>query len=92
MSGEVGHPRRIVMKSIVLASGALALVTLTHAGTAQAQRYTNYPYCAVYGLRTESCAFNTMQQCLMTVSGRGGFCQPNAFYEPPRAPRRRARG
>ena len=72
------------MKTVALAASALAVATLSQIGPAQAQRYTNYPYCAVYGLRTVSCAFNTWQQCMMSVSGRGGFCERNAEYQPPR--------
>jgi hypothetical protein len=70
------------MKTFVLAFAFAALI-LTSFGTAQAQRYTNYPVCAVYGFRTESCAFNTMAQCYATVSGRGGWCEPNTAYIPP---------
>jgi hypothetical protein len=57
---------------------------------AQAQYYTNYPYCAYYSFRTVSCAFNTWQQCMATVSGRGGSCRYNVGYQPPaNAPARR---
>jgi len=57
--------------------------------TAQAQMYPQYPFCAVYSLRTVSCGFNTMAQCLATVSGRGGYCEPNPVYQPPAKPTRR---
>jgi len=59
---------------------------------ASAQRYTNYPVCAVYGsIRNEvvSCAFNNFAQCRMSVSGRGGYCTANPDYRPPRARHRR---
>jgi len=69
---------------------ATLTVILAGIGGAEAQRL-NYPYCAVYGFRTESCAFNTMAQCLMTVSGRGGFCQANAWYVPPAKAKSRKR-
>ncbi len=66
---------------------AAAFAVLMFAGTdsAVAQRYTNYPYCAVYGGRgapDQSCAFNTMAQCQMSVSGRGGYCLRNVDYQP----------
>ena len=61
------------------------------AGTASAQSYTNYPFCAEYGLMTRSCAFNTFQQCLATVSGRNGFCRANPDYRPPARSSRRSR-
>jgi hypothetical protein len=69
------------MKTIAMMVSALTL-TCAGIGSAEAQRL-NYPYCAVYSSRTMSCAFNTMQQCLMTVRGVGGFCEANAWYQPP---------
>jgi len=50
-----------------------------------AQPATAYPYkwCAVYSGRDGStnCYFITLEQCRATVSGAGGFCQPNGFYD-----------
>jgi hypothetical protein len=40
----------------------------------------NYPWCA-YGDGT-NCGFVTFQQCLWTVSGRGGICMRNTQYIP----------
>jgi len=47
----------------------------------------NYPWCAHLGTGFEStnCGFTTFQQCMDTVSGIGGFCQPN--YQLPSGPR-----
>ena len=70
-----------------MAALALAAVVAT---PAQAQRYTNYPVCAVYGgfgSSTVSCAFNNFAQCQMSVSGRGGYCEANADYRPARSKR-----
>ena len=59
-----------------------------------------YKWCAQYGLRSDlgtNCGFVTYEQCRATISGVGGTCQPNPFYdgkpfdtgsEPRRAPRR----
>ena len=56
-----------------------------------------YPWCAQYngmGGGGRNCGFSTIEQCMATVSGIGGFCEPNLFYtgatERPakRAPRR----
>ncbi|MGZ3409579.1 MAG: DUF3551 domain-containing protein [Xanthobacteraceae bacterium] len=69
-------------RMIAIAAAGLTLL-LASPETAEAQRYTNYPVCAVYGFRTVSCAFNTMAQCYATVSGRGGFCELNDAYQPP---------
>jgi hypothetical protein len=49
----------------------------------------NYPWCAHLGTGFEStnCGFTTFQQCMDTVSGIGGFCQPNTDYQLPSGPR-----
>jgi hypothetical protein len=76
--------RRIAVVKISIAA-AFAVLMLAGADSAMAQRYTNYPFCAVYGGRDsspESCAFNTMSQCQMSVSGRGGYCLRNVDYRP----------
>lgn len=73
------------MKKLILIAGVLPL--LPFVGTAHAQRYTQYPVCAVYGgfgSRTVSCAFNNFAQCQMSVSGRGGYCEANPDYRPAR--------
>jgi Protein of unknown function (DUF3551) len=47
--------------------------------------YDPYPWCAVYsgrGSGASNCGFRTWDQCMATVSGIGGFCQPNQFYNP----------
>jgi hypothetical protein len=73
----------VVMKLIAVALTAFTL-GLVSFETAQAQRYTNYRVCAVYNdARTASCAFNTMEQCYASVSGRGGWCEANVDYQSP---------
>jgi hypothetical protein len=77
------------MLSGISIAGAAAAFAISFAAIspAQAQRYTNYPVCAVYGgfaNRVVSCAFNNFAQCQMSVSGRGGFCEPNPDYVPAR--------
>ena len=50
--------------------------------------YDPYPWCAVYGGRGgggTNCGFLTIEQCRATVSGIGGFCEPNQFYNPRQA-------
>src|ERR1035441_676313 len=41
-----------------------------------------YKWCAVYnvGDAAYNCGFVTIEQCRATVSGIGGFCEPNQFY------------
>jgi len=56
--------------------------TFGFATGASAQIY--YPWCANYGSPGGSnCGFSTHEQCMATVSGTGGFCDPNPFYTPP---------
>jgi hypothetical protein len=54
----------------------------------------NLPWCAYLSdVQVYSCAFTSIQQCLDTVRGIGGFCRPNFRYAvyPPDAEPRRAR-
>src|SRR5262245_22152057 len=37
------------------------------------------------GLAATNCGFLTLEQCRATVSGIGGFCVPNQFYNPQRS-------
>ena len=54
-------------------------------GTGSSAQAQNYPWCAHYGTGFDgvNCGFTTFQQCMDTVSGIGGFCQPNTQYPPP---------
>jgi len=53
----------------------------------------DYPWCAFYTgpFSATNCGFDTYQQCLATVSGIGGYCQPNTMYVPPPGRQRRSR-
>jgi hypothetical protein len=53
-----------------------------------------YKWCAVYdtGDASANCGFVTIEQCRATVSGIGGFCEPNQFYTgPDKTPAKRSR-
>jgi hypothetical protein len=53
-----------------------------------------YKWCAVYGngFGGSNCGFVTIEQCRATVSGIGGFCEPNQFYTgPDKTPAKRSR-
>ena len=52
-----------------------------------------YPWCAQYGRDGgRNCGFLTIEQCMTTVSGIGGFCERNGFYTgPAERPAKRAR-
>ena len=47
-----------------------------------------YPWCADYGgggkggYGASSCGFVSFHQCLATLSGNGGTCSPNPWYQP----------
>jgi len=61
--------------------GGLAGWLICGAGPANADATK---WCAVYsGTGGTNCGFYTIEQCRATVSGIGGFCQPNQFYTGP---------
>jgi len=74
--------RIIVLATLVLSTEALAQ------SPARPYPFPHDPYrwCAVYGGRGggggTNCGFLTIEQCRATVSGIGGFCEPNQFYNP----------
>jgi hypothetical protein len=51
--------------------------------------YDPYPWCAEYwdgrGGGGTDCGFLTIEQCRASVSGVGGSCEPNQFYNPHRS-------
>ena len=65
----------------------LALLTMfmmAVAGAGQTAKADPYRWCAVYGLSGDggtNCYFVTIEQCRAAVSGVGGFCEPNQFYD-----------
>jgi hypothetical protein len=72
-----------MMAALVLAVPAV----LTQApARAYEMPYDPYPWCANYAAGTggggTNCGFLTIEQCRATVSGIGGFCEPNQFYNP----------
>ena len=81
-----------------------AFVMLALASAADSARADPYRWCAEYsggdfGAGSTSCYFWTWEQCMAAVSGVGGFCRVNPFFDgkpvvtpedgPARAPRRR---
>ena len=78
------------MQKSVLAFFILAAIASISATPARAE--IEYPWCAQYGGRCgggRNCGFSTIEQCRATVSGIGGFCEPNLFY--PGSPSRTSR-
>ncbi len=76
------------MRLTRFAALAVALPFLTAApALAYEKPYDPYPWCAVYSGSAggaSNCGFLTIEQCRATVSGIGGFCEPNQFYNPGR--------
>ena len=61
----------------------ILLAALT-GGTIDTARADPYPWCAVMGMSSElgtNCYYMTLQQCQASVSGIGGFCTHNNFYD-----------
>lgn len=79
--------RRLLAATFI---AAVTVVLLPTAGSADP-----YKWCAVYGGDmggASNCGFVTIEQCRATVSGIGGFCEPNPFYTgPAERPAKRAR-
>ncbi len=60
---------------------AMLVATLSIATPAQAQ---NYPWCAnLHDGAGTNCGFSTVEQCMATVTGSGGYCDRNNLYKPP---------
>jgi hypothetical protein len=79
------------MRTIYAAAFAFGLVA-AGGGTANAQQaHIEYPWCAIYGgdFGGSNCGFSTIGQCMATVSGIGGSCEPNQFYHAQQMPVRK---
>jgi hypothetical protein len=73
------------MRFIAAALAALAFVAVVEAQTSSAQSAIVYPWCLDHGSSEgyfTTCAFNTIDQCMQTGSGDGGFCYRNPAYRP----------
>jgi hypothetical protein len=69
-----------------LGFAGVMLMVLTGTGTpVQAQ---NYPWCVVSSAYEggQNCGFSTLDQCMATRLGIGGFCVQNTQYRPPIGP------
>ena len=78
---------------------ALALIAFaTLATQAASPAYANqYRWCVLFSGAQgggENCGFVTLDQCMATRAGMGGYCVPNPFYTGPESraePRKRPR-
>jgi hypothetical protein len=79
----------------------LVAITFTALSLSTIGARADGPWCAFYGtgFSGRNCGFYSFEQCRASVSGIGGFCQPNTFsygsaasaYGAVREPRRRYR-
>src|SRR5262245_30810886 len=69
-------PEEVFMRKLMLAAGLMLL-------GATAAQADPYKWCAQYGGRSgaTNCYFMTFQQCQAAISGIGGFCRRNNFYD-----------
>ena len=61
----------------------VAVIASLPALSTPAQAAIEYPWCAQYSGDEgggRNCGFSTLEQCRATISGIGGFCEPNLFY------------
>ncbi len=68
----------------LLGLAALTAAVCLEAAPASAQGgYRLYPWCAYYSTRggATNCYFSTYEQCRLAVSGVGGYCAVNTWYE-----------
>jgi hypothetical protein len=73
------------MRFTVLGAIVLSSLLLPETVRAYDLPYDPYPWCANYGgdaSGSSNCGFLTLEQCRATVSGIGGFCAHNQFYNP----------
>ena len=61
------------------------IVLVSLAALARPAAAIEYPWCAQYsgedGGGGRNCGFSTREQCMATVSGIGGGCERNLFYQ-----------
>src|ERR1700730_17107 len=88
--GELDLPEEAFMRAIRLVAISFAALFLSALGAR-----ADGTWCAHYGsgFSGTNCGFYSFEQCRVTVSGIGGFCQPNTFtaYGSAREPQRRYR-
>ena len=77
--------RENAMRAALFAVAALTAALNAAPASAQQGGYPLYPWCAYYGGTGRgggtNCYFSTWQQCQLAISGNGGMCANNPFYE-----------
>jgi len=92
MTAPASHVDKRLVATVAIGLAVVLAGVFAAPETARAQ-YA--PWCAQYGAQTGSydCSYYTFEQCMATVRGVGGFCNPNprAPYVDPRPRRQRDR-
>ena len=70
-----------------ISTAMLIVAALTASFTGSSARAEiEYPWCAIYKVDVgTNCGFVSLEQCLATIQGIGGFCYPNSAYPGPSA-------
>jgi Protein of unknown function (DUF3551) len=72
---------------VLQAAGLIVAIVLAFADVRPVAAMVIYPWCANYGgggrgYGASNCGFVSFQQCLATLWGNGGTCNPNPWYLP----------
>ena len=67
---------------LIVGTLATLLAAVAIDGTQHSTQADPYRWCAMYSARgATNCYFVSLDQCRAALSGMGGFCQPNNFYD-----------
>jgi hypothetical protein len=67
---------------LFIAIAATLIVASAVDGARSPAQADPYRWCAQYsGRGATNCGFVTLEQCQWALSGNGGFCVPNTFYD-----------
>jgi hypothetical protein len=64
---------------------AIVLAGLAFLSTTSGASAKNYQYCELDFSGMRDCRFETMEQCVAMISGRGGSCMRDPYLSEPRA-------
>lgn len=77
--------REVTMREPTMCSAFAAVLILIAGAAMQPAHADPYKWCADYGSGGEdggtNCYFMTLDQCRAAISGNGGACRPNNFYD-----------
>jgi uncharacterized protein DUF3551 len=72
------------LKLVLFGAVTLAAIASLPIFSTPARAEIEYPWCAQYSGADmgggRNCGFVSYEQCMQTIRGMGGFCEPNLFY------------